>query len=414
MPVGVPGQQDRAPGHLHAGRRLHPGRRSRSSARPSRTSGRRRRPTAPRARTGAPCSATASASSASWPASRSPTGSSTREEQRAFYRIGDDGELEAVSDYDMQYGTQRRSSASSATSSYQFTLEPPRLARELLHPQRPRRGPVLRGAEHREQLLLPELPPAVHRGGPALERRSTGEHFFQGLAQQPLRLARELRPGQPRRAGPARDALPGQPGARRRGNFTPVGNFLLADESQSGFRMFNELDDETLDVAANWSVLQSTGGRPTQYKFGVNFIDRDPRLLVAPLPLHPERGQPVRRVDRPQPGPDARGALHGGQHRPRVPVQRGDAPRGRLRRATRPRIAGYGMVDIALSRAVPPDRRRPRRATSTRRSTTFDPFGLFDRDRPRRRTRTPTSSRRSTGCSRCARTRTSGSATAPR
>ena len=52
------------------------------------------------------------------------------------------------------------------------------------------------------------------------------------------------------------------------------GVFLLADESQSGFRMFNNLEDDTVDASVNWSVFNTAGGRPTQYKFGVSYVDR--------------------------------------------------------------------------------------------------------------------------------------------
>ena len=37
--------------------------------------------------------------------------------------------------------------------------------------------------------------------------------------------------------------------------------FTYADESQSGFRMFNELDDDTVDVAVNWATLSNAGGK---------------------------------------------------------------------------------------------------------------------------------------------------------
>ncbi|MDP2055884.1 MAG: carboxypeptidase regulatory-like domain-containing protein, partial [Acidobacteriota bacterium] len=42
------------------------------------------------------------------------------EEERAFYRIGDDDDLEAVSDYDMKYGTQRAQIGAVANFAYQM------------------------------------------------------------------------------------------------------------------------------------------------------------------------------------------------------------------------------------------------------------------------------------------------------
>ena len=63
----------------------------------------------------------------------------------------------------------------------------------------------------------------------------------------------------------------------------------LADESQSGFRMFNELDDETLDVAGNWSVFSTGGGRADAGQVRRQLRRSHARLPVAPVPLHPDR-----------------------------------------------------------------------------------------------------------------------------
>ena len=51
--------------------------------------------------------------------------------------------------------------------------------------------------------------------------------------------------------------------------------FVLADESQSGLRQFNQLADDTVEGSANWSTLfQQWGGLASQVKFGGNYIDR--------------------------------------------------------------------------------------------------------------------------------------------
>ena len=230
-----PGQQDRAAGHLHAGRRLHRRARSPSSGSCSRTSGGRSTRAASPGRTGA----------------------------RTFgNRFGNLGVVASVThSYKEQFveedrrllphrrrrrssrtratttsrpARRRRSSASSATSSYQFTPSQRLIVRELLHAQRPRRRAVLPGAQPRQRPRVPELPAAVHRG------RADGErHRRRALlpepVEQPDRLARQLRARDARRAGPARDALRAgaELGAATRRPFT------YADESQSGFRMFN-------------------------------------------------------------------------------------------------------------------------------------------------------------------------------
>ena len=52
-------------------------------------------------------------------------------------------------------------------------------------------------------------------------------------------------------------------------------DFVLADESQSGLRQFNDLTDDSLEFAANWSTLFAQwNGLASQMKFGTNYIDR--------------------------------------------------------------------------------------------------------------------------------------------
>ena len=52
--------------------------------------------------------------------------------------------------------------------------------------------------------------------------------------------------------------------------------YELADESQSGFRMFSDLDDEVYDLALDWSVfLPQWSGLPTQLRAGPQYTRRD-------------------------------------------------------------------------------------------------------------------------------------------
>ena len=53
------------------------------------------------------------------------------------------------------------------------------------------------------------------------------------------------------------------------------GRYLLADESQSGIRMFNDLDEDAVDVAANWSTsFVNWKGLPTVLKVGTQYTTR--------------------------------------------------------------------------------------------------------------------------------------------
>ena len=51
--------------------------------------------------------------------------------------------------------------------------------------------------------------------------------------------------------------------------------FVLADESQSGLRQFNDLVDDSLELGINWSALfEQWDGLASQLKFGGGYIDR--------------------------------------------------------------------------------------------------------------------------------------------
>ena len=51
--------------------------------------------------------------------------------------------------------------------------------------------------------------------------------------------------------------------------------FVLADESQSGLRQFNDLEDDTWEGSLNWSSLfEQWGGFASQVKLGGSYIDR--------------------------------------------------------------------------------------------------------------------------------------------
>jgi outer membrane receptor protein involved in Fe transport len=54
-----------------------------------------------------------------------------------------------------------------------------------------------------------------------------------------------------------------------------AGRFQLADESQSGYRMFNDLDEDAIDVRANWSTFFTNwAGLPTMVKLGPGYARR--------------------------------------------------------------------------------------------------------------------------------------------
>ena len=292
------------------------------------------------------------------------------EEQRKFFRVaegsGSTADLETISDYDMQYGTQRAQLGIVGNIAYQFTSNH-RLGVENFYTHSGRdegrffEGDnlenVFRYRNYRVQFIEEGM----------ISNGVTGEHFFQGLANSRVDW----------RANYAR-ANRDEPDLRETLYQGPIGNpngtFVLADESQSGFRMFNTLDDKTVDTALNWAVLSNTGGRPTQIKFGFNYVERNRDFLSRRFRYIP--------VVLTKDGP----ALTNLSATPETLYSTNNIGTAfRFNEETRPTdaydghqttAAAYGMLDIAFSgqtRII----MGARVETSDQDVTTFDPFGLF-------------------------------------
>ena len=210
--------------------------------------------------------------------------------------------------------------------------------------------------------------------------------------------------------------------------------FVLADESQSGLRQFNDLADDTIESNANWSTLfEQWGGFASQVKLGGSYIDRSRdfqsrRLRFVPRNLLSGHFSGARNLSppprlrggrRPRRRPLAArgGALHGREHRRRVRAEGGDPRHRPLRRGAGGRVVLRDDRPSALGFDSPRDRRAYRAVPAGRRDARIrSPERLTSR-RPTcggRRSTRPTSSPPSTSCTRCGRTRTSGSATARR
>jgi hypothetical protein len=295
-------------------------------------------------------------------------------EQRKFFHVaqgtGSNVELEALSDYAMQYGTQKAQLGIVGNVAYQFTTNH-RLAVEnfYIHSGRDE-GRIFEGynldnnrvyRNYRTQFIEEQL----------VSNALGGEHFFQGLSNS--RLDWRVNSARANRDEPGlREALyeyvPPAAGA-------PTPPFVLADESQAGFQMFNNLNDKTLDASANWSTFR-TGHRPTQLKFGVNYVDRtrdfvSRRFRFIPITLTKDGALQFNNLLTPE-------ELY-------TPNNIGTA--FRFNEETRPTDAydgaqsttsAYGMIDVALSASS-------RLVTGARverfnqEVNTFDPFGLFVR-----------------------------------
>lgn len=290
-------------------------------------------------------------------------------ERRRFLRTAEAGTLEPVSDYGIETGAQRAQLGIVANIAWQFTSNH-RLSAENFYTHSGRdEGRVFEGenrenARYYRNYRLQFIEEGLFSNG------VSGEHFFQDWSNS--RIDWRVNAARASRDEPdLREVLyesTASPPATPR--------FVLADESQSGFRMFNTLDDDTVDAAANWSLFRTAGGRPMQLKFGVNYVERarefeSRRFRFIPVVLNKDGAVGVNLSEEPE-------ALY-------TPANVGSA--FRFNEETRPvdaysgdqsTIAGYGMVDLALSDTV----RLVAGARVERfdqRVDTFDPFGLFVR-----------------------------------
>jgi TonB-dependent receptor len=293
------------------------------------------------------------------------------DEIRRFYRIAGDNELEDTSDYNIQSGTQKAQLGIVGNVSYQFAPTH-RLSIENFYTHSGRdEGRIFQGENRdnareylnfRLQFVEEEL----------LSNAVGGEHFFEHLSNS--RLDWRVNYAQTKRDEPdLREAL-----YERLLNSAATVPFTYADESQSGFHMFNNLSDDTVDGTVNWSVSTAPRGRPMQYKFGLNYVERTRDFRSRRFHFIPITTQKA----------DTGNLLFD----PLLPPEQLFVPGNigtafRFNEETRPvdayngeqtTAAGYGMVDVAMSS-------RSRLVGGVRIErfdqavTTQDPFGLFAR-----------------------------------
>lgn len=296
------------------------------------------------------------------------------EEDRRFFRIADGSDLEAVSDYRLEAGTQKAQLGVVGNLSYQFTPNQ-RLSVDNFYSHSGRdegryfEGPNTDNARYYRNYRVQFIEEGL------LANALSGEHFFQNWSNS--RLDWRVNYARASRNEPdLRETL--YEANLNASTLQPISAFVLADESQSGFRMFNDLSDDTIDVAANWSVYSTAGGRPTQLKFGAAYVERtrdfqSRRFRYVPVVLN--KTDPPTVQFNPQLTPEE---LY-------TPANIGTA--FNFTETTRPvdaydgeqaTLAGYGMVDLTLGS-------RSRLVAGARVETfeqvvnTFDPFGLFER-----------------------------------
>jgi TonB-dependent receptor len=293
------------------------------------------------------------------------------EEDRRFFRIAGEGELEDTSDYHMRTGTQRAQIGIVGNLSYQFTPSQ-RFSVENFYTHSGRDEGRLFQGENRDNAREYQNYRLQFIEEDLRSNAVGGEHFFQALSNS--RLDWRVNYARAKRDEPGlHETL-----YERLLGSAPTVPLTYADESQSGFQMFNNLNDDTVDAAVNWSVSTAAGGRPTQYKFGVNYVDRTRDFESRRFHFIPITTQKA----------DTGNLLFD----PLLPPEQLFAPSNigtafRFNEETRPvdayagdqtTTSGYGMVDMAMTgRTRLIGGVRVERFDQT--VTTQDPFGLFAR-----------------------------------
>jgi hypothetical protein len=298
------------------------------------------------------------------------------DEQRGFLRIAGVGELENASDYHIQTGTQKAQLGVVGNLAYQFAPTH-RLSVENFYTHSGRdegrffQGTNIDNAREYRNFRLQFIEEGL------MSNAVGGEHFFQGLSNS--RIDWRVNSARATRDEPDLRETLYERAISAEGQPESVVPFTYADESQSGFRMFNELNDDTLDVAANWATLSAAGGRPTQFKFGVNYVDRSRDFRSRRfhfIPITTQKADTGNLLFNNRLGPEE------------IFVSSNVGTAFRMNEETRPTDAyegdqtttsGYGLVDLTLSaRTRLIAGARVERFDQT--VTTQDPFGLFARE----------------------------------
>jgi TonB-dependent receptor len=298
------------------------------------------------------------------------------DEDRGFFRVSGAGELENTSPYHIQTGNQKAQLGIVGNLSYQFHPSQ-RLTIENFYTHSGRdegrffQGINLDNAREYKNFRLQFVEEGL------ISNAVGGEHFFQNLSNS--RLDWRVNYARATRDEPDLRETLYERLSTLAGTSETTNPFTYADESQSGFRMFNELNDDTTDLAVNWAVLNTAGGRPTQYKFGVNYVDRTRDFQSRRFHFIPITTQKA----------DAGNLLFDNRLGPEELFTSSNVGTAfRFNEETRPTDAyagdqkttsGYGMVDLSIgARTRLVAGARAERFDQT--VTTQDPFGLFARE----------------------------------
>ncbi|MGE3372970.1 MAG: TonB-dependent receptor [Vicinamibacteria bacterium] len=188
-----------------------------------------------------------------------------REENQKYYTLGEGGALRLTNDYDFRYTQATATLGGVANLAYHFS-DSHRLAFENFYTHSGEDEARVFGGYQDDKGVDLRNARLLWVQETILSSKLSGEHFFPGLANSRVDWS-----------GVFSRATREEPDLRENlYEFNPsLDEFIWTDESQSGFRMFNDLTDDTLQGDANWSVyLSSFGGRFTSLKAGGAYLYR--------------------------------------------------------------------------------------------------------------------------------------------
>ena len=205
-----------------------------------------------------------------------------RAEEQQYYIVGDEeGTLTPTNDFDFRYSTYRATVGAVGNLSYRFSGSH-RLAWENFFTNSGTDEARTFGGFQLDKGTDLENARVYWIQETILSSKVSGEHFFPSLSNG--RLDWRMTYSRARRDEPdLRENL-----YEFRNS---LGEFEWSNESQSGFRMFNDLTDNVYDGAADWTMLFPGGGRSTLLKVGGGYTHRTRDFLSRRLRFKPTRSR---------------------------------------------------------------------------------------------------------------------------
>ena len=251
------------------------------------------------------------------------------EEDRRFFRIAGEGELEARATTTCRPARRRRSSASSATSRTSSRRPSGSRSRTSTRTAAATRAGSSRATTSTTRANTRTTALQFIEEG-LIANAIGGEHFFQGLSNS--RLDWRVNSARATRDEPdLRETLYERLPLASTPNRRPV--HLRRRVAERLPHVQRRSNDDTVDAAANWATFSTAGGRPTQYKFGVNYVERTRDFQSRRfhfIPITTQKADTGNLLFDNRLPPEE--LFTPSQHRHGVPVQRGDAADRRLRR----------------------------------------------------------------------------------